>query len=315
MWGTLSKPQTKIVTSSARGRWAVRFRKLSNYLFVLPMMIYLSATMAYPIYVNLDMSLHDLNVRTFRSGDAPYIKFDNYKNLINDPGFRHAAGRSLTFTTISLGFQFLIGFSLALFFNRPFPLNGLLRALLLLAWLMPAVVGGTLFRWMADGDYGVFNYFLQSIGLGRYKDYWLLNPDTALAGTIIANVWVGAPFHMILLYAGLQNIPTTLYEAASLDGAGAIQRFIRITLPMMRPVLLGVLLLGFIYTFKVFELIFVMTGGGPVDATTVLPIHIYRLTFAFFRFGEGAASAIMLLLGLLLLAIGYAQLIHAEEAA
>jgi multiple sugar transport system permease protein len=279
------------------------------------MLIFMIATMAYPVYVNLDMSLQDLNVRTFRAGDAPFIGLDNYTKLIEDPGFWHSTRLSISFTTISLTFQFLIGFGLALFFNRPFPGNGLMRSLLLLAWLMPAVVGGTLFRWIADGDYGVFNHFLESIGLSSATRYWLINPDFALFGTIVANVWVGAPFHMLLTLAGLQNISPTLYEAASIDGASTFQRFTGITLPLMRSVILGVLLLGFIYTFKVFELIFVMTDGGPVDATTVLPIYIYKLTFSFFRFGEGAAAAMLLLAGLLLLAVGYARIIRAEEVA
>ncbi|HLA45603.1 MAG TPA: sugar ABC transporter permease [Aggregatilineales bacterium] len=312
---SLSQSQTRNITSGFSQKLLYQLRKQSNYLFVLPMLIFMLLTMGYPIYVNVDMSLQDLNIRTFRAGNAPYIGLDNYTKLIDDPSFWKSARLSFSFTSISLTFQFLIGFSLALFFNRPFPGNGLLRALLLLSWLLPAVVAGTLFRWIADGDYGVFNLFLKSIGLDSSTDYWLLNPDTALIGTIIANVWVGAPFHMMLLLAGLQNISPTLYEAASIDGADTPQRFVNITLPLMRPVILGVLLLGFIYTFKVFELIFVMTGGGPVDATTVLPIQIYRLTFSFFRFGEGAAAAILLLIGLLFLAVGYSQLIRTEETA
>src|SRR6185369_3409509 len=165
-------------------------------------------------------------------------------------------------------------------------------------------VVGNIFRWILDGDYGVLNYFLQSIGFLQTKTYWLLNPNTALLGTIITNAWIGIPFNMMLLLAGLQNIPATLYEAASLDGADAIKGFLYITLPMMRSVALGILLLTFIYTFKVFDLIYVMTAGGPVDATTVLPIQIYRLNFTFFRFAHGAAAATLLLFGLLCLAIG-----------
>jgi multiple sugar transport system permease protein len=211
--------------------------------------------------------------------------------------------------------QFSFGFGLALFFNRPFPGNGFLRALLLLAWLLPTVVVGNIFRWMLDGDYGVFNYFLQNLGLLHDKRYWLLDPNTALYGTIIANAWVGIPFNLMLLLAGLQNIPQTLYEAASIDGANAWKQFVHITLPLMRPVALGILLLTFIYTFKVFDLIYVMTAGGPVDATTVLPIQIYRLNFSYFKFAQGATAAVLLLLGLLCLAVGYSRLIQREEAA
>jgi multiple sugar transport system permease protein len=299
-----------------QGRWTARLRKASNYLFVLPMLIFMGLTMAYPVYVGVDMSLHDLNIRTFRSGDAPFIELDNYKKQIDDPKFLHAVRLSLMFTLTSLTFQFLIGFGLALFFNTPFPGNNLLRALLLLAWLLPSVVTGTLFRWMMDGDYGVLNYLLRTLGVMKTKEYWLLDPDIALYCTIVANVWVGAPFHLMLLLAGLKSISPTLYEAASIDGADVGRRFWHITIPLMRPVILGVLLLSFIYTFKVFELIFVMTsGGGPVDATTVLPIHIYKLTFSFFRFGEGAAASTLLMLGLFVLSLGYSRLIRMEETA
>jgi multiple sugar transport system permease protein len=271
--------------------------------------------MAYPIFANLQTSLYDVTVSTFRSGAAPFVGLDNYLQLLRDPGFLKAISLSLGFTSLSILLQFSLGFALALFFNRPFPGNGLLRALLLLAWLLPAVVVGNIFRWMLDGDYGVFNYFLQSLGLLQGRQHWLLDPQTALLGTIIANAWVGIPFNLMLLYAGLQNISPTLYEAASIDGAGPIAGFFHITLPVMRPVALGVLLLSFIYTFKVFDLVFVMTAGGPVDATTVLPIHIYKLNFAFFRFSDGAAAATLLLLGLLLLAIIYSRIIQREEAA
>jgi multiple sugar transport system permease protein len=302
-------------TPAPRWAWTTRLRKGSNYLFILPMLIYMTLTMAYPIVANIQTSLYDLNVRTFRSGEAPFVGLDNYTSLLSDPAFIRAAQLSLAFTSISLMLQFTIGFGLALFFNRPFPGNGVLRSMLLLAWLLPSVVGGNLFRWMYDGDYGIINYFFQSIGLMHEPKYWLLDPDTALMGTILANAWVGIPFNMLLLLAGLQNISPTLYEAATVDGASVPQRFFHITLPMMRPVALGVLLLAFIYTFKVFDLIYVMTAGGPVNTTTVLPIQIYRLNFAFFRFGEGAAGATLLLVGLMFLAVGYAWLIRREETA
>jgi multiple sugar transport system permease protein len=278
------------------------------------MVIYMALTTGYPVFDNIRMSLYDVNITTFRLGNAPFVGLDNYIHLLDDPAFLHAARTSFTFTVSSIILQFVGGFALALFFNHAFPGNGVLRAMLLLAWLLPAVVGGTLFRWMLDGDYGVFNHFLRSLGLIHGTEYWLLNPDTALAATVLANAWVGIPFNMMLLLAGLQSIPTTLYEAASIDGAGGVARFFHITVPMMRPVALSVMLLSFIYTFKVFDLIFVMTAGGPVATTTVLPIHIYKLTFSFFRFSMGAAAATLLLLALLTLAIAYSLVIRREEA-
>ena len=289
--------------------------RFSNYGFVVPMLIFIILMQGYPIFVNIQMSLYDVTVKNFRSGDAPFVGLDNYFALLQDAAFIKAVGLSFAFTSVSIALQFTVGFALALFFNRPFPGSGLLRAMLLLAWLLPAVVVGSVFQWMFDGEYGVINYFLQSLGLMQQKQYWLLNPNTALLGTIIANAWVGIPFSMMLLLAGLQNIPVALYEAASIDGATTGEQFLHITLSQMRPVALGVLLLTFIYTFKVFDLIYVMTAGGPVDATTVLPIYTFKLIFDFFRFGDGAAAVTMLLLGLLILAVGYSQLIQREEAA
>jgi multiple sugar transport system permease protein len=155
---------------------------------------------------------------------------------------------------------------------------------------------------------------LTSVGLLDENQYWLIDPGTALAGTIVANIWIGIPFNMLLLLAGLQSIPTTLYEAASIDGASGWRQFWTITLPLLRPVALSVLLLGLIYTFKVFDLIYIMTGGGPVDVTTVLPIYAYQQTFQFFNFGVGAAAAIVLLLGMLGIAVAYIWISQREEA-
>jgi multiple sugar transport system permease protein len=177
------------------------------------------------------------------------------------------------------------------------------------------VVSGSLFRWMLDGDYGVVNFALVQVGLLDDGQYWLIEPGTALAGTILANVWVGVPFNMALLLAGLGGIPAVLYEAARVDGASSFQQFRSLTLPLMRPVSLSVLLLGLIYTFKVFDLIYVMTKGGPVDATTTLPIYTYKLTFEFFRFGHGATAATLLLLGLVVVALLYLWASRREEMA
>ena len=293
----------------------LRRLRLTDYLFLLPALIFVATTMLYPVYSNLRMSLYDVSMMTFMSGNSPFVGLANYQALVSDPAFRNALVLSLLFTAGSLAFQFTIGFALALFFNRPFPGNGLLRALLLLAWLLPAVVSGSLFRWMLDGDYGVLNFALVQLGLLDDGRYWLIDPGTALAGTILANVWVGVPFNMALLLAGLQGIPAVLYEAARVDGASSVQQFRSLTLPLMRPVALSVLLLGLIYTFKVFDLIYVMTKGGPVDATTTLPIYTYKLTFEFFRFGHGATAATILLLGLVLVALLYLWASRQEEMA
>jgi multiple sugar transport system permease protein len=299
-------------SARVRGRQS---RQLGRYLFVVPALLYIMLTTVYPIVSNLWMSLYDVTVTTFLSNSAPFIGAENYRRVLSDPAFQNALRLSLLFTGGSLLFQFTIGFALALLFSRPFPGNGILRSLLLLGWMLPIVVSGSIFRWMLDGSFGIVNVALQGMGLLQGPRFWLTEPNYALLGTIIANIWVGIPFNMVLLLPGLQSIPPTLYEAASIDGATRWQSFRFVTLPLMRPVALSVLLLGIIYTFKVFDVVYIMTRGGPVDTTTLLPIYVYNLAFQFFRFGEASATAILLLLVLTVVAVGYLWLSRREEVA
>jgi multiple sugar transport system permease protein len=286
---------------------------LTLYAFLVPAIVYIAFTMLYPVYENIRMSLHDVTIRTFLADSQPWLGLQNYRTIFDDSEFWHAVRLSVTFTAGSILFQFTIGFALALLFSQPFPGNYVMRAMMLLGWLIPTVLSGTIFRWVLDGDYGVLNYALTSLGLISENRYWLIDAETALWGTILANIWVGIPFNMLLILAGLQGISVTLYEASAIDGATAWQRFRTITLPLMRPVSLSVLLLGLIYTFKVFDLVYIMTAGGPVNATTVLPIYAYDLTFVSFKFGGGAAAAVVMLVALLVVATGYVWYTQREE--
>jgi multiple sugar transport system permease protein len=307
---TAAAPQ---VTGSKHTRR--RGRNWGRYWFVAPALIFMLLTMVYPIFDNVRMSVFDLTVTTFLTNTAPFVGMDNYARVLSDPAFQKAIATTSIFTIGSLLFQFTIGFALALLFNKRFPGNGLLRALLLLGWMLPSVVSGSIFRWSFDGGMGIINYLLETIGVIHGPIYWLNDATTALVATIIANIWIGIPFNMILLLPGLQSIPQSFYEAAAIDGASSRQSFRHVTLPLMRPVILSVLLLGIIYTFKAFDVVYVMTGGGPVDATTLLTIYVYKMVFSFFRFGDGSAAAIMLLLFLSVVAVVYLWLSQREEAA
>lgn len=289
-------------------------RRRAGYLFCLPGMAFLAVFLAYPLFYNVWTSLHDVELGSLLGGAERFNGLANYRAVVDDPAFWHSVRLSLVFTLASLLFQYTIGFALALLFARPFPLNGLLRSLLLVAWLLPPVVSGTLFRWLLDAESGAYNALLKAAGLGTLSHDWLTDPSTAMAGVIFANVWVGVPFNMLLLLVGLHTIDPELYEAAAIDGAGAWQRFRGITLPLMRPVSVTVLLLGLIYTFKVFDIIFVMTGGGPVDATRVLSLYVYEVFFTFFRFGQGAAAGLLLLVVPLLVGAFYVRRLRREEA-
>ena len=289
--------------------------RLGEYLFVLPAAVFILATILYPILYTVNLSLHDVEIRNFLAGTAPFVGLDNYREAIADPALQRAFVVSLLYTGGSLALTFVFGFAFAILFNRAFPGAGPMRALLMLAWILPSVVSGNIWRWMLDGSNGVVNFVLQRLGLIDRSIFWLTESETALTGVVLATAWTTIPFAMVLLLAGLQGIPISLYEAASLDGARSLRRFVDITVPLMRPVILTVLLLNFIYTFKTFDTVFIMTRGGPGDATTVLPIYAYTVGFSFFRLGDGAVATTLLLIVPVALSLVYFWLTRREEAA
>ncbi|GAB2971713.1 sugar ABC transporter permease [Streptomyces pseudoechinosporeus] len=298
-----------------RGRSLAVRRTRAGYVMSAPALLFLGATMLFPLAYNFWTSVHDVAIGDLLTGDWQFSGVDNYDSVVSEGAFWHAMRISLVFTAGSLFFQFTIGFALALLFAKTFPLAGLFRSLMLVAWLLPPIVSGTLFRWMLDADAGAYNELLRLIGLDSLAHNWLTDPSTALPGVIAANIWVGVPFNMLLLLVGLQSIDPTLYEAAEIDGAGPWQRLRHITVPMMKPVSAAVLLLGLIYTFKVFDLVFVLTGGGPVDSTRVLPLYVYEVAFKLFQLGRGAAAGALLLVIPLIVAIVYVRRLRKEGAA
>lgn len=289
------------------------FSSWNNYLFVLPIVLFVLVFVLFPIVYNITLSLQDVNVYNFKK-EHHFVGFENYVSTFKDPVFYTAFRNSIVFTVFSLVFQFGIGFALALFFNRRFPGRNLMRSLMLLAWMLPMVITATVFQWMLNGDYGVVNFILQSLGIIDQPYSWLSNQSTSLLSTIIANIWVGIPFNMIILLTGLQGMPEQLYEAAKLDGAGKLKQLHHITLPLMRPTILILIMLGIINTFKVFDIIFIMTAGGPVNSSNVLPIYSYQMSFTKFEFSQGASVSMIMFVILLLIAMVYLRMTNKEEA-
>ncbi len=288
-------------------------KQIGPYLFLLPATLFLAVFLLYPVCTMVLYSFQEVNIGTLLTGDIPFVGLANYQTVLTDSVFRSALGVSLMFTLGSLVFQFGIGFLLALLFSKPLPLVGVMRGSIMIAWMLPIVVSGTIFKWMFQSDAGIINYGLQSIGVIHSPIGWLSDPKIALVAVIVANVWIGIPFNMALLLAGLQGISATLYEAATIDGANGFNRFLRITLPLMRSTSLTVLMLGFIYTLNVFDLIYVMTGGGPVNATQVMPMYAYQVAFQQFDLGSGSAVAVLIFLVLLAASALYLFLIRQEE--
>lgn len=178
--------------------------------------------------------------------------------------------------------------------------------------MLPVTVTALVFKFMY-ADNGIINTILLNLHLIKEPVGWLLDGKMAMAGLIIANSWVGIPFNMLLLTTGLNEIPAEIYEASSIDGANKIQQLFRLTIPLLKQTILSALVLGFVLTFKVFDLVYVMTGGGPVDSTEVLSTYSYKLSFQMFHFGEGAAVANVLFVCLLAVALVYLHVSSSEE--
>lgn len=275
--GTSSEGAATPAPSHGDRRRAQLNHHLVGWSFIAPVVIYLILFYALPLYRNLDLSFRDYTLRSFIDGNAEFAGLDNYIEIFNDPTFWPSVWNTVVFTGVSLIVQFSIGLALAVFFYRSFPLSTFLRALFLVPWLLPLLVSSSIWAWMLNSESGIINAFLESMGFEPI--YWLTSPDWALTAVIITNIWIGIPFNLVLLYAGLQAIPEEIYEAASLDGANRRQTFWRITFPLLRPVSAITLLLGLVYTLKVFDIIWIMTRGGPGDASTTLAIWSYRLGF------------------------------------
>ncbi|MBU8791158.1 sugar ABC transporter permease [Oceanobacillus caeni] len=269
--------------------------------------------MLYPIFYNIVISFQDVSIANLR-GEKPFVGLANYVEVFQSEKFLISLKNTTIYTVSSIVFQLGIGFLLALFFNQKFPLRNFFRSIMLLAWLTPLVITGNLFKWLYDVDYGVINYILVQIGILSEPINWLGQQSTALIAIIITNIWIGIPFNMILLLSALQALPTDVYEAAKIDGANKFQSFFKITVPLLRPAVLVILILGIIYTFKVFDIILIMTGGGPVNATQVLPFYGYELAFINFDFGLSGAVATIILVILLCISLIYLYMVRKEES-
>lgn len=290
-----------------------RRRVRGDYLFLVPGALFVAATVVYPLAYNVLQSFQDVGLQQIVNGGAQWVGLDNYRDQFGRAQFWKALRVSLIYTCASVALSFGVGMGLALLFNRSFPGRNTMRALTLMAWILPTVVSANVWRWLLDGSYGLVNAGLRGLGLVDGDVYWLGKPDTALIAVTLATAWTFAPFAMVMLLAGLQSVPGNLYESARIDGAGPWQQFAQITIPLIRPVSLTTLLLLFIYTFKTFDTVFLMTGGGPGGATTTLPIYAYEQAFEFFRFDTAAVGTTVLLSVPMLLSILYFRSMRHEE--
>src|SRR5689334_23017125 len=256
--------------------------------FVLPIVVIMAGLIFWPF---INAILLSFTVRNIVTRSDQYVGLANYARLWNDADFRGAVGNTILFTVASVACKFVIGMTIALLLNSRIPFRNVLSGLMLLPWIVPEVVTAMAWRSIYDPIFGGLNPILLNLGLIDHPRGWLSEPQLALPSVIAVNIWKGIPFYTILLLAGLKAIDKELYEAAEVDGAGAIKRFRNITLPGLKYVILVTVLLSTISTFNTFGLVYLMTGGGPGGATRLYSILAYEKAIVGLRFGPGAATA------------------------
>jgi len=238
-----------------------------------------------------------------------FVGLENYRFLAEDTRFWNALANTAYFVAISVPLELALGLGFALLLHRTFPFRGAARALVLVPWAVPTVVAARFWEWIYNGDFGVLNYLL------GVRINWLGDPFWALHAAILADVWKTTPFVVLLLLAGLQVIPEELYRAARIDGANAWQTFRHITLPLLKPVILLVLLFRTMDAARIFDLIFVLTGGGPANQSETLVVYTYKLLYRTLQFGYGSALAVATFLFVFALSLVYLRMLGRAWAA
>jgi multiple sugar transport system permease protein len=284
------------------------------HIFLLAPVLFLVALIGFPVIYNLLMSVEDVNIGNIVDLVRPFVGLDNYAQVLADPAFRKVALNSFIFVSANMVAQLGLGLMVAMFFAQRFPGAHFMRGVLLSPWILPALVVGALWKWIFATDYGVANHVLAVLSLIGRNVNWLSDTSVSLIAVTLANIWFGMPFSMILIAAALASIPQEHYEAAALDGAGALARFRFITLPALKPTLLAVACLVVIYTMRAFDLIFTMTAGGPLDSSNVLPLLSYQFSFQQFQFGVGAAIGTFAFVIVLVVALIYVRTLEKEAS-
>ncbi|MDX0722336.1 ABC transporter permease subunit [Sinorhizobium medicae] len=260
-----------------------------------------------PLVYNVVMSFQEVDMFSLGSFSRPFVGFKNYIDLFGQPETWPILLNTAIFVMASIAGQFLIGFGLALFFWVSFPGASWLRGLFLVSWVMPGLVVGAIWNWILSGDFGVLNFLLRETGVISGNIFWRSDPSYSLWAVIIANIWLGTSFNMILLSVGLSGIPKDLYEAAELDGANAFQRFWTITLPMMRSTIGAIVALGLIFTLQQFDLFAAITSGGPNNTSNVTQYWAWDLSFRQYDFAKGATISVIMIVFVMFASVVYVR--------
>ncbi|MEM6428114.1 MAG: sugar ABC transporter permease [Deinococcota bacterium] len=284
-------------------------RQLAGLWFILPAALSLLVIVAYPLLYGFYISLFRTNLLT----RWDFRWFQNYIRIFTSADFLQTVFTTLKFTVGAVAGQFVVGLSLALLLNTKVPGRALFRTILIVPWLFPEVVVALLWKWMYNPLYGLFNDILLILNVISEPTSWLGSTATALPSVILTVIWKGYPLVMLLMLAGLQAISQEQYESAEIDGASWWQSFLYITLPNLRNVIMITLILNTVWWFKHFGIVWVLTQGGPINATSVISIDIYKTAFEAFRFGRAAALAVIVFFIVFLISFLYQRFLGGDE--
>ena len=282
-----------------------------GFLLVAPIVLLVLALVAYPFAYAVYLSM----TRKYVGLPPVFVGLENYIRLSGDGFFLRAVQNSFIFTFGSVGFKLVLGMVMALVLNSKIRFRALWTGVLLIPWVAPTVVSALNFLWIFDYSLGVLNYLLVRVfGILPQGVGWLSEPGTAMASVIAVNIWRGFPFFGISFLAGLKAIPAELYEAAAVDGAGPLERFVHVTLPGLKNIVIIVVLLSTIWTFNDFAIVYILTKGGPGGATQVLPVFTYEMAFGAQRLGEAIAVALYMLPALAMVIIVLSRYMRRSHA-
>jgi multiple sugar transport system permease protein len=288
-------------------------KKSLPYVLLTPALLFTALVLVYPLAQNLLNSLRQMSLIT---GSGPWVGLANYVHVLEDPLFLRSFVNTLVYALAGTLCALVIGLLLAILLNLPLGrISAVASFLFTLPWVISPVVAGFAWKWLLNDHFGIINYWLSSAGIVPVGTSWLGNPRFALLCVILARVWQFYPFAMVMFLAGLQTIPQEQYEAAAVDGASAARRFFFITLPNLKSVTSVLLVLGVIWSFNDFNMVFVMTRGGPMDASMVLPVLVREYSFVLFDLGKGSALSIMTFTLLVVLSSIYIRMLSRRETA
>lgn len=288
----------------------IKKKGLVPYGLIAPVLLFMVIVYGYPLLLTFKYSFEEVSLI---GNENIFVGFRNYMNVLTNPTFYHTLMLTIKWAILTILLKIGIGFIVALFLNGELYFKRALRFLMLIPWAIPQSVVAILWSWILDGQYGYLNYYLQKLGLIPEAMRWLSDPKLAFISTSIVDAWMGIPLIAMIFISGLNGISESLYEAAKVDGANVIKRFIYITLPSMKQVILIALTLTTIWTFNAFNVIYVLTGGGPMDATETIMLKIYHEAFGKYNLGISSTLSVTVVITLTILSMLYWKQMNWDE--